>query len=586
MRIFFKMFFAALAAVMLVLLVLFFMGVKLVSNIAEPDTPEVKEKTVLVIDLGKPMMEQGMDGGFNFPEGKTPEVTGIYDMVRAIKQAATDTSIKGIYLKCNGSGAGYAGNAELRAALIDFKKSKKFIYAYGQTISQRGYELANVADKIYLMPLGAFDWMGYSIELTFFKNALDKLEVTPEIIYAGKFKSATEPFRVTKMSEPNRIQLTSYLEEAYGIFLQNTATSRGIDTAALRQMANTWAIKTTEDAAAKGLITASKYDDEVRDEMKDKLGIKTADKINVMPIADYIKNKNWNSSDAKDKIALIYAEGDIVEGKADGGEIGGETYSSLIRKARTDKTIKALVLRVNSPGGSVLASEAIWREVALCKKEKPVVVSMGDYAASGGYYISCGADSIFAQANTLTGSIGVFIMYFDAQRLLNNKLGITFDAVKTSPYADFGTPTRPMTEAERQHAQADVDHIYATFLSRVSEGRKLTTSFVDSIAQGRIWSGKKALELKLVDRIGNIQDAIDCAARMAKLNDYQLREWPITKSFWEKVAGEKDDSPTMAAYALKQQIGPRNFEIFSQLKRLQTMAATPQMRLPFFSKTY
>jgi protease-4 len=581
MRSFFKIFFASLAAMVLLLVVLLLLGVKLIGTVADPGLPELKANAVLRIDLSTPILEQGMESGFDFPEGKTPEVNGLFDMVRAIKQATTDPGIKAIYLYCNGDGAGYAGNAELRQALQAFKASKKNIYAYAEDLGQRGYELAGVANKIYVMPMGKLNWLGYGLDLTFFKGTLDKLEVEPQIIYAGKFKSFTEPFRLSKMSDENRLQLTGYVEDVYGQFLTATAASRGVDTVRLRQLANTWSLKSAEDAATNGLITATKYDDEVKDEIKSNLGLKPTDKINFIAVADYIKLGEWKNNVSTNKIALIYAEGDIVDGKADGGQIGGETYSLLVRKARLDANVKAVVLRVNSPGGSVLASEAIWREVGLCKKVKPVVVSMGDYAASGGYYISCVADSIFAQPNTLTGSIGVFIMYFNAQKMFNNKLGISFDAVKTGPYADFGSVVRPMTVAEKANAQTDVNAIYGSFLQRVAQGRRLDSLYVDSIAQGRVWSGKAAQRIGLVDKLGGLQDAIDCAARMAKLKDYELREWPFVKSFWEKIAGEPEASPSLSAYALQQQIGKQNFALLQQIKQFQTMAGVPQMRLPF-----
>jgi protease IV len=581
MKSFFKIFLASLLASILVLLVLILLGVKFVSSVAEPELPEVKPNTVLFFDLSIPVLEQTKESGFDIPEGKTPQISGLYDLVRAIKYAETDPNVKGIYLQCNGAPAGYATHSELRAALLAFKAKKKFIYAYAERLDQRAYELAQVANKIYVMPMGAISWLGYGIDLTFFKGTLDKLEVEPQIIYAGKFKSFTEPFRLAKMSNENRTQLTGVLEDLYGNFLSNTATASGIDTVRLRQMANTWAIKQPADAANAGLITATKYTDEVADEMRSALGLKPNGKLNLMPIADYVKVSARTAPSVGKKIALIFAQGDIVDGQGDDGEIGGETYAKLVRKARLDSSIKAVVLRVNSPGGSVFGSEAIWREVWLCKHQKPVVVSMGDVAASGGYYISCPADSIFVQANTLTGSIGVFVLYFNAQKLFNNKLGISFDAVKTGPYADFGSLTRAMTAQERQNAQTDVDSVYEGFVRRVASGRRLPAAVVDSIAQGRVWSGKAAVQLGLADKIGGIQDAIDCAARMAKADEYQLREWPIVKSFWDKLAEAPSTTPALKNYALEQKLGKQNWLFYNELKRFHAMAGVPQMRLPF-----
>ncbi|CAN5441783.1 signal peptide peptidase SppA [soil metagenome] len=584
MRSFLKILLACFTAILLTLTILFFLGIGLAKKAAEPDKPELKSKTVLLIDLSKPVMEQKMEAGFSFPEGKTPDVLGLFDMIRAIKQAASDSLIKGIYLVCGTNSSGFASSNELRNQLIEFKKTGKFIIAASDYISQRAYEVANVADKIYCQPNGIVDWKGYAVQLTFFKGTMDKLEIQPEIFYAGQYKSATEPYRLTKMSDPNRVQLTSFIEDLYQRFLMNTSKTRKIDTSTLRSLANDLAVRNAAAASAAGITDTSKYDDEIKDEIRKKIGVKADEKINFMPIGDYIKNGDWNEANGG-KIALIYAEGEITDGNGQDDQIGGDRYRNLIRKARMDTTIKAVVLRVNSPGGSSIASENIWREVMLCKKAKPVIVSMGDYAASGGYYISCFADSIFAQPNTLTGSIGVFSMYFNAQQLFNNKLGITFDGVKTAKSADFGTASRPMTEKEKKVGQAGVDSIYTIFKQRVSDGRKLPMAFVDSIAQGRIWSGDKALQLKLVDRIGGLQDAIDCAARMAKLKDYQLREWPVVESFWKKLmGGDKEDSKnTMQAYVLKEQLGADEYELITQFRTLKSWAGVPQMRLPFFA---
>lgn len=584
MRSFFKILLACFTAIVITLVTLFFLGASIFKKAAEPDIPEVKSKTVLVIDLSKPVQEQKMDAGFNFPEGKSPEVMGLFDMVRAIKQAAADSMVKGIYLQCRYNTSGFASSNELRNELIAFKKSKKFIIASADYITQRAYEVANVADKIYCQPNGMIDWKGYAMELTFLKGALDKLEIEPEIFFAGQYKSATEPFRFTKMSEPNRRQMTEFIEDLYQRFLINTSTARKIDTATLRNLASNFMARNAAYASKAGLADAAKYDDEVKDEIRKKIDLKEDDKINFMPINDYIKNGKWNEGNAANKIAIIYAEGEITDGNGNDNQIGGDRYRNLVRKARMDKSIKAVVLRVNSPGGSSLACENIWREVALCKKEKPFVVSMGDYAASGGYYISCFADSIFAQPNTLTGSIGVFSMYFNAQQLFSNKFGITFDGVKTAPHADYGTVSRPMSEQEKAFGQADVDSVYAVFKHRVADGRRLPYQYVDSVAQGRIWSGQKALALKLVDRMGGLQDAIDCAARMAKIKDYQLREWPIVESFWKKILGSKDDSKdNMQAYVLKEQLGEEEYTLISQFKTIKSWAGIPQMRLPFFA---
>jgi protease-4 len=300
-----------------------------------------------------------------------------------------------------------------------------------------------LADKIYCHPQGGIDWDGFSITFLFMKGLLDKLGIEPQVFYAGKFKSATEPFRFTKMSDPNRLQTTDMLNDLYATFLQATSEARNIDTATLHELSNTGAIRTANDALSNKLIDGLKYDDEVKDELINKIGIKDKDKINFVSLSKYASAANYKSTKGNDEIAIIYAAGDIVGGKGEDGQIGSDKFIDLIRKARLNDDIKAIVFRVNSPGGSSLASDAIWREITLAKKVKPVVVSMGDYAASGGYYISCNADSVFADAATITGSIGVFSLLPNMQHLFNDKLGITFDGVKTAPYADMGGTNRP-----------------------------------------------------------------------------------------------------------------------------------------------
>ncbi len=590
MRGFLKMLLACIVAIGLVMAILFLMGVAVFKAASDATKPEVKSKTVLVLDLSKPVMEQHSEPGISLMEGKTPEINGLFDLVRAIRQATADSAVKGIYILCQGNAMGFASSNEVRNQLIAFKKSGKFVTAASDYISQRAYEVANMANDVYCQPGGMVDWRGYSFNLTFLKGALDKLEIQPEIFYAGQYKSATEPLRLTKMSEPNRHQLTEFIEDLYQRFLVNTAAARNKDTAYLRSLANQYTVRNAKDAADAGLINQTYYDDEVKDGLRKKLGLKPSDKIAFMDMADYIKNSNWDHTTGSDKIALIYAEGDIVDGKGSKNNIGGDKFRDLLRKARMDKNIKAVVLRVNSPGGSAVASETIWREVDLLKKEKPVVVSMGDYAASGGYYISCNADSIFAQPNTLTGSIGVFSLFFNATALFNNKLGITFDGVKTGAYADYPNTFRPMTEIEKKISQDGVDSIYSLFKRRVVNGRKLAQSVVDSVAQGRIWSGEKALGLGLVDKIGGIQDALDCAARMAKLKDYQLKEWPVVKepALLQRIlvssgSDEEDDKETTAnTTSLKEQLGDQTYDLFCQYKLLQSWIGKPQMRLPFF----
>jgi protease-4 len=579
MRNFFKIFFASLLALIIFSLVGFLILVGIISSAATSGKPDINSDAVLVVDLTKQYKEQKDESILSsFTSNSDNDIPGLYDVVRMIDYAKTDNSVKGIYIKCDDNANGYAASEELRNALIDYKKSKKFVIAYGDVISQKAYYVATAADKVYCNPKGLLDWRGMASTLFFVKGALERLEIQPQIFYAGKFKSATEPLREYQMTEANRLQTSIYLNDMYSRLLTAVAEKTGVDTATLHNLANRGAIKTAYDALNYKLIDAVKYDDEVKSEIIGKLGIKDTAKINYVSLGKYAKAVNFKKT-GEGRIALIYAEGEIKDGRGEDGEIGSDDYRNLIRKVRLDKNIKAIVFRVNSPGGSALASEEIWREITLAKKAKPVVVSFGDVAASGGYYISCNADSIFAQPNTITGSIGVFGIIPNMKNFFNKKLGVTFDAVKTGPFADMLSVNRPLNEPEKMFIQNTIDTIYTAFKGRVSEGRKLSLTVVDSIAQGRVWTGQRALQIRLVDRIGNINDAINCASRMAKLKDYTLREYPEKKNFFEKILNDyKND---VKVKTIKEEIGEEQYAIFKQLKNIRKMVAIPQARMPF-----
>lgn len=580
MRGFFKIFFAALLALIIFAVVVVIVLIGVVSNVVSPEKPEVGSKAVLVVDLGQSYKEQMQDNPLSglSSDDDQYDIPGLYDLVRIVRHAAGDSSVKGIYLKCSSDPNGFASNEEIRHALVDFKKSGKFIYAYGDMIPQKAYYVAGVADKIYCNPKGDVEWKGFATEMMFLKGALDKLEIQPQIFYAGKFKSATEPLRADRMTDANRLQLTELLGDFYNRLLWATARARGLDTAVLRKCANENLIRHAKDALDYKLIDGLRYDDEVKDELRDKLGVDRHAWLNFVPLGKYARAINFKAT-GKDKISLIYAEGDVVDGKGDHGEIGSDTYRWLIRKARFDKDVKAIVLRVNSGGGSSLASENIWRELSLARKEKPVVVSFGDVAASGAYYLSCDADSIFALPGTITGSIGVFTVIPNLQSFFKDKLGVTFDGVRTAPEADELTVTRPLTPIERQWIQDDIDTIYHDFKMRVANGRSKSMDYIDSIAQGRVWSGSKGQSLGLVDRIGTLQDAIDCAARMAGTRDYRLLEYPEPKSFFDRLISNYKRSASVKA--MKDEIGEDGYRTYSTLKRVRSMVGVTQARLPF-----
>ena len=579
MRTFFKIFFATLLALFVFYFIGFLILAGAVSGITSKDKPEIANKSVLVLDLSQQFNEQLENDPFDEIISGKEGAPGLYDVLRLIRHAKDDSKISGIYITGNGNANGQASSNELRLAIKDFKKSKKWVIAHSDLITQGMYSVGMSADKVYVNPAGAMDWSGFNVDLAFLKGTLDKLEIQPQIFYAGKFKSATEPFRTDKMTPENKLQTTVWLSDLYNYFLINVSEERKIDTATLHSLANTGAIQTPQDALSHKLVDGLKYDDEVKDEIKKRLGIGKYDKLSFVSINKYADAADYKVS-GKDKIALVYAQGDIVDGDGGNDDIGGEKYRKIIRKARLDKSIKAIVLRINSGGGSALASENIWRELSLAKKDKPVVVSFGDVAASGGYYIAAGADSIFASPNTITGSIGVFGLLPNMQNFFKNKLGVTFDGVKTAEYADAGAVYRPLSEAEKKFFQNSVDRIYEQFKQRVAEGRKKTTVYVDSVAQGRVWSGDDALQIGLVDRMGTLQDAVDAAAKLAKTKDFRLREYPETSGWLERLLN-KSSSTNDAGSKIKEQLGKENYRVFKELIRIREISGSAQARMPF-----
>lgn len=577
---FFKVFLASLLAFVVFTLLCFFVLMIMIGKALTSEKVAIAPNGVLVLETGQTYNEQKLVNPLGALMNNEPgEVPGLFQTVRLIDNAAGDDNIKGIYLKVNGNPNGFATTEELRNAILRFRKSKKFVVAYGEVMDQNAYYLASAADKVYLNPKGGIDFAGFVSQVMFLKGTLDKLEIKPEIFYCGKFKSATEPLRETQMTEANRIQTTQFLGELYGNFLTGISSTRQIDTATLHGYANENLVREPGDALTYKLVDALKYDDEVVAELKSKTGVKGDDKLNLVTLGKYNSGTELSPGSGEGRIALIYAQGDIIGGESDrDNTIASENYIREIRKVREDKDVKAIVFRVNSGGGSALASEVIWRELSLAKKVKPVVVSMGDYAASGGYYISCMADSIFAEPNTLTGSIGVFGVMFNMQDFFKNKVGVTFDAVKTAPYADLGSVGRPLTEAEKRFIQSGVDSTYASFKSRVSVGRKLNIAIVDSIAQGHVWSGIQAKELGLVDRIGGINEALACAARLAKISEYRLREYPEVKPPFEKLM--KTLGADVSTKLVQKELGA-NYDMYQQIKEVQQLHGDIQARMPF-----
>ncbi len=583
------MFFASLLAMIvagvIVLGVIIGLVVSAVSKAGSDNSENtVAKNSVLVLDMSKTIYEQGQSNSLAIFNNDDTYAPGLYDVSKALDYAKTDNDIKGILIKLAPGSNGFATMQQLRQSLQNFRTSSKFVYAYGEDITQGGYYVGSAADSVYLNPVGSMDLKGFATYLAFFKGTLEKLEVEPEIFYAGKFKSATEPFRAEKMSEPNRQQITEFQKDFWNEFVQAVSQHSKMDAANINQLAATGAIQFPEDALKYKLVDGLLYWDQVEQRIRAKSGTKEKDDIKYITINDYAQHVKNNRKQNEDRIAVLIAEGGIKSGSSDDDhEIAAKDFIKQIRKAAKNDKIKAVVLRVNSPGGSALASEVILRELQILKSKKPLIVSMGNVAASGGYYIACQADSIFAMPNTITGSIGVFSMMFNSEKLMNNKLGVTFDGVKNAPYADFPNVFRPMTEDEKKMMQASVDNIYMVFKSRVAAGRRMSVGDVDSIAQGRVWTGNAALKNGLVDGLGNLDRAIASAAAMAKLKDYQVVTYPeVTDKFEnmiKKLKG-KDATEEAVKMMLKEQMGA-DYQFVQQIKNLREMNGKAMMVLPF-----
>lgn len=585
MRQFFKFFFAALLALVVFCVLGLFIVMGLVNVVSSSAKVTVDAHTVLYLDLSNSFPEQGQEDPFGGllseePSGKP----GVYDIVRLIRHAKTNDQVDGIYIKCGGNGNGFGTNEELRRALADFKSSGKFTIAYGEVVPQQAYFVASVADKVYLHPKGGLDWKGFGLQYVFFKKALDRLQIQPQIFYAGKFKSATEPFREEHMTDANRLQSRVLLDDLYDHFLSTIAQSRKRDTATLRALANNGSLHTASDAVQAGLCDGTRYEDEVKEEIRSKSSGKSIEQIAFMSMAKYASAVAYKGGSGSDRVALIYASGDIVDGSGEYDQIGGDRFRKYIRKARLDKEIKAIVVRVNSGGGSAMASENMWREIALAKKDKPVVVSYGDVAASGGYYMACNADSVFALPNTITGSIGVFSIIPNLQGFLDEKLGVTFDGVETGPFANSPSIAEPLNDTEKRFIQADVDSIYHTFLTRVADGRKMTVADVDSVGQGRVWTGSRAINIGLVDRIGTLSDALAAAAHLAKIKDYRVREFPEPMNFLEQYKGTYKNN--VSAGKIEEAIGKEMYSWYREIRQIRSTFGKAQTKIPFRITVY
>ncbi len=536
----------------------------------------VKDNSVLKISLTADMPDKVTDGmGFDFMSMTTVKQIGLNDALKSIEKAKTDDRIKGIYLDMDGASAGTATIEELRNKLIEFKESGKFIISYATAYSQFGYYLASVADEVYVNPQGGMSWQGMCSQIMFYKNVLEKLGVEMQVFRHGQFKSAVEPYICDKMSPANRKQYSVLLNSIWGKVCKGISEARGISVEDLNMYADSLSLRKAQDAVTLKFADAVKYYDEVIDELKAKSGFDGKDKDMFIDLEKYAKASvpNVKENKSKNEVAVLFAEGEIVDGNGGKGQMGGDKIAEELRKIRENDDVKAVVLRVNSPGGSGLASEVMWREIQKVKQAgKPVVVSMGNLAASGGYYISCSADYIYAQPTTLTGSIGVFGMFPNLQGLVTDKIGLTIDTVCTNAHADFGSTMRPVTEMEYNYVQQSIEDFYDTFLTRVFDGRKgkgaeghvlSEKALVDSIGQGRVWAGADAIEIGLVDELGSLNDAVKKAVELANIPDYKIVEYPAKKEWFEELAEQFD----ISARIMKSELG-ENYIYYQNAKRI------------------
>lgn len=541
----------------------------------------VKENSILEIKLSEPIVDRSSDYDFNLNAIINESNTiGLNDILKSIEKAKNDDRIRGIYLNVQTINSNSATIHEIRNKLQEFKDSTdKFILAYSEVYAQNAYFLSSVADKVYLHPQGIIEFKGLSYEGMFFKNAFEKLEVEPQIIRLGKFKSAIEPFVLEEMSVENREQINRFMTSIWDNVKAEISTSRGLSTQKLDEIATNLLVQLPQDAVDQQLADALLFEDQVMDTLNVLTLNDSKKKINKISLKKY-KNTSVKTgkSYSSNKIAVVYAQGEINSGQGDNQSIGSVTTAKAIKKAREDDKVKAIVLRVNSPGGSALASETILREMILARNTKPVVVSMGDVAASGGYYISCMADTIVANPTTITGSIGVFGVIFNMQKMLENKLGITTDRVRTNSYADIGSITRPLTEPEKAIIQLKVESIYDVFLTNVSNGRNMSKSQVDYIGQGRVWTGQDAKELGLVDELGGLEKAIQIAAQMANLDSYRVANLPKLKNPLEEIM--EDFGEQIKYDLLTKELG-KSYHYYKNFENLKSTEHL-QMRMPIY----
>ncbi len=543
----------------------------------------ISDHSILVLKAGIPIPDRGDSNplsGFDLVNMTITQTPGLNEILQNIKKASSDDKIKGILIENGLLPAGWATIEEIREALEKFKAGGKFVIAYSDYLMlQQGYYLSTSADRIYINPSSSLDFKGLSGEVMFYKDALEKLGVDVQVTRHGKFKGAVEPFILNELSKENEEQIRTYVGSIWNHVVENISKSRGISTIKLNQLADSLSGNIASTALKNRLVDGLIYRDALIDTLKIRSGLTTDDKIEMVSMTKYTRVPEPKKMvSAKNKISVIFASGTIVMGKGNNENIGGNTYGDLIRKERKDSTVKAIVLRVNSPGGNAIASDIIWRELELAAKVKPVVISMGNYAASGGYYISAPGTKILASPTTITGSIGVFGLIPNAGKLFDQKLGISTETVNTNKNSDFPSVYRPMSVYEKNVMQLSIDNVYADFVDKVSSGRSMSVQAVDSIGQGRVWSGADAIKIGLVDAFGGLSASIDTAAALAGISKYSVKELPVQEEPYARLISQLSGDIKM--HFLKKELG-ENFRFLNELREIKELSGI-QARMPYY----
>ena len=582
MKQFFKFMFASMLGFFLVFMLFFLLIIGMIASVSKRDPVDVAANSVFHLQLKTEIIDRSSDNpfeSFDFMSFSPSSAIGLNELMRNIKKAKEDDNIKGIFLDLSITQTGWSTLREIREQLTDFKESGKFIVAYGDMMSQGAYYLATIADEIYINPEGMVDFRGLNAEVMFFKNMLEKIGVDAQIIRHGKYKSAGEPFFLERLSPENREQIQEFISSIWNTALRDISDERNISLNRLIEIADNFETRNPAGALEAGMIDGIAFRDEVMDNFRERLDIEADKKVNLVSYSKYNRAplpKSMIPTRTRDKIAVVYGQGNIIMGEGGERSMGGDRIAKALRDARLDSSVKAIVFRVNSGGGSALASEIMLREAMLAAEEKPLIVSMGDVAASGGYYVACYADKIIASPGTITGSIGVFGMIPNMQELFNDKLGITFDNVKTNELADLPSISRPLTRVERDIIQKEIERVYDTFINHVAEGRGLPVATVDSIAQGRVWSGVDAKRIGLIDDLGGLNYAIEQAAELAGIEEYRIVEFPVQKDLLEQI---REGFGGIEARWLRSKLG-NSYKVYETMQQA-TENSGVLMRMPF-----